>query len=83
MLIVQFIQQKDMFVATIQKYLLTQQQIQLSNVFQSQKDGVLIYSQNDTSEDDFSTAIQVELFNTAFTDLANVRCDDYEKKTLG
>ncbi len=82
----QFMQQKDLFVATIQKQLLVQQQVQLNNVFQSQKDGVLIFSLSEIQKKEkFSPTVEpmhVELFNTAFTDLANVKCDEFNKRTL-
>lgn len=54
-------------------------------MFQSQKDGVLIFSTNDAAKDVDGTpakSIQVELFNTAFTDLVQVDCDEFSKTSL-
>ena len=47
----QFMQQKELYVAIIQKQLLAYQQVQLSNVFQSQKDGVLIFSMSEIQKE--------------------------------
>ena len=57
-----------MSVLIIQKQMIVQQQAQLNNIFQNQRDGILIYSRGNTD------MINIEMNNEAFNKLVNVNC---------
>lgn len=56
-----------MSVLIIQKHMIVQQQAQLNNIFQSQRDGILIYSIENND-------LNIEMSNEAFNRLVNVNC---------
>ena len=68
MVVNQFYQQQTMSVLIIQKQMIVQQQAQLNNIFQNQRDGILIYSKGNTD------MINIEMNNEAFNKLVNVNC---------
>lgn len=68
MFVNQFYQQQAMSVLIIQKQMIVQQQAQLNNIFQNQRDGILIYSLGNNE------MINIEMNNEAFNKLVNVNC---------